>query len=47
MEAESELVCAGVWRDGSSGGWVGLDKARLGPQRSRRGGAEPRAYMQI
>lgn len=26
-------------------GWAG--SGRLGPQRSRRGGAEPRAYMQI
>lgn len=28
-------------------GWAGLDKGRLGPQRSKRGGAEPRAYTQI
>lgn len=27
--------------------WAGLDKGRLGPQRSRQGGAEPRAYTQI
>lgn len=28
-------------------GWAGLDNGRLGPQRTRRGGAELRAYTQI
>lgn len=39
--------CDEITEEGEIAAGLGRIRGRLGPQRSRRGGAEPRAYTQI